>query len=145
MGRGLSRYQKATSGGWPAAGFFHRAAPKLLRIVRASRASASGGFSKGTLGVIAWPGANTASATIPTSAAASGSPPGNAAATAGRCRGSGWRQRWITRSTAGSSSFTSVVMLAGDARSCISISSISEAAWKARLPVNNSYSNSPSE
>ena len=59
-------------------------------------------------------------------------------AEAGLCRGSGWRQRWITRSTAGSSSFTSVVMLSGAARSCMCISSISEAAWNARFPVNSS-------
>jgi hypothetical protein len=72
-------------------------------------------------------------------AAASGSPPGSPAATAiaeaGRCRGSGCRQRMITRSAVGSRSRATLVMLTGAARSCICMSSISDAASKARFPV----------
>jgi len=44
---------------------------KLLMIVRASRVSASGELSSGSLASTDWLGANTASATIPSSAAAS--------------------------------------------------------------------------
>jgi len=74
------------------------------------------------------------------SAAASGSPPGSAAATAraeaGRARGSCAMQRTITRSTKGSISLTCEETLASGGR---------RESSKARLPVNISYSTTPSE
>ncbi len=72
------------------------------------------------------------------SAAASGSPPGSAADTAialaGRSVASRERQRWITRSTAGSSS-RPALRDTWTPSSCMRSSSAIVVASKARLPV----------
>src|SRR5271166_6255884 len=78
------------------------------------------------------------------SAAASGSPPGRAAATlktfAGRAEGSFSMQRRMTRSTIGLRSLTTDEGLLG-----VLSPSPPGLAAKARLPVNTSYSTSPRE
>jgi hypothetical protein len=75
-------------------------------------------------------------------AAASGSPPGSAAATAsaevGRWVGSLSRQRRMTRSTAGSSPETWVVGIVGVLSCWRRINSAADGASNARLPVNSS-------
>mgnify|MGYP003693783551 CR=1 FL=1 len=83
----------------------------------------------------------------PRSAAASGSPPGSAAATAsvdpGRLAGSRSRQRMITRSTAGSRSRTTDDGVGEAPLSCALIRSAIVFASKARRPVKISKSTQP--